>query len=68
MINPDINDLGRTVLHRTDAGILFVGIVDGYDDDSVFVRFGADVDTTAIARSFLNWPINGNETVHIVFG
>lgn len=67
VIDPVIADLGRSVLHRSEAGVLYAGVVDGFDDNNVFVRFGESDDSMAIARTELNWPVNGEEALHIVF-
>ena len=56
MIEPTKADIGRAVLYRPYPGAQTErGIINGFNREYVFVRYGVDIGAKATMRSDLEW-------------
>lgn len=58
MIHPTEKDIGRGVIYRADSKLLGereAGVITGFNDRCVFVRYGGCRNSAATSREDLTW-------------
>lgn len=61
MIEVTISDLKRAVIYRPPGGTAERGVITGFNDSVVFVRYGHDANSKATLRRDLEYEEGGSK-------